>query len=132
VHESERNRLKKRVQALFLACQDMDDAKHAARTAETEPDHRTVRLLETAMVVSYMRPFTQSTLATLSAFVPTDEPDASLHRLLAELRVHVYAHTDKQTTRHGAFGFPDDNTLTENDWMPLRDAQHAVSNRAPP
>jgi hypothetical protein len=115
MHESERNRLRKRLRALLLAVQDMDDVKHAGRTAEKEPDARTLRLLATALVVSYMRPFTHSTLATLREFEPTDEPDAALHGWLAELRDQVYAHTDKDAYRYASFGIVDEN-LTEDDW----------------
>jgi hypothetical protein len=54
-----------------LACQDMDQAAFAARSAESEVDARVARLFETAMAVCYMRPFTQSTLLTLTEYAPT-------------------------------------------------------------
>jgi hypothetical protein len=58
MHESERNRLRKRQRALLLAASDMEQDKAAAQRLTIEEDGLLARALETAIAVSYMRPFT--------------------------------------------------------------------------
>ena len=103
MNESDHNRLSKRLRALLLGNQDMDQAVLAAQTIETETDPRVVRLLETAMVVCYMRPFTQSKLVRLDEYVPKEGPDRLLHMRLETLRNEVYAHTDAKADRRVQF-----------------------------
>jgi len=99
MRESERNRLQKRVRALVLAARDLEQAAFAAERLDNEMDGRVRRLLETAMAITYMRPFTTSSLLTLTEYVPTGGHDRELHEYLAELRAKVYAHTDKEAER---------------------------------
>jgi hypothetical protein len=67
VHESERNGLLKRQRMLGLAMSDMRQAESAARAlSKVNPGEiQLKRALGTAVVVSYTRAFTQSTIVTL-------------------------------------------------------------------
>ena len=61
--------------------------------------------LETAIVVSYARAFTQSTLLQLDEdeYRPEDARQSELHSKLLDLRDKAYAHTDKEGGRFAAF-----------------------------
>ena len=94
--QSARNRLIKRQTALLLASSDMDQAIAAARALGSESDGLLARALETAIAVSYMRPFTGRPPHRLpDEYVPSSED----HSLLEDLRHKVYAHTDKASGR---------------------------------
>jgi hypothetical protein len=102
MHGSDRNRLKKRQQALLLGAIDMNHAHAAASALDAEADEVNVmRALETAIAVSYARAFTNSSLLRLDAedFAPADPDARRLHEYLLELRDTVYAHTDKNSGR---------------------------------
>jgi hypothetical protein len=100
MHERERNRLAKTQTALLLAASDMDQAAAAARVLQTEKDGVLARALETAIAVSYMRPFTGEAPGRLpDAYVPTGSPDAGYDSDLKALRDKTYAHTDKASGR---------------------------------
>jgi hypothetical protein len=101
MRESDRNRLKKKQLALLLAASDRDHAEAAARALEIEAYNVSLmRALETAIAVSYMRAFTQSSLMTLPVeYVPTASPDAELHEWFHARRDQAYAHTDKTSGR---------------------------------
>lgn len=102
MHESERNRLIKRQQALLLALVDMSHAGAALQALEREhEDVNLMRALETAIAVSYARPFVTSSLLRLrqAEYRPTDPEQSELHDDLLSLRDKVYAHTDKDSGR---------------------------------
>jgi hypothetical protein len=118
MHESEKNRLEKRMKALILGAHDMREAGDAARHIERGSYGMPVdRLLEVAMSVSYMRPFTQSSLMTLKEFIPSTKDDPrGLHKYLETLRDKAHAHTDKSTSRRVTWGGPP--PADEADWVP--------------
>lgn len=95
----------------------MGQAAYAAGELKEERDSRTGRLIETAMAVAYMRPFTSPTLKTLRDFVPQESGEKELHAYLEALRHTLYAHTDEETDRKFFFslGFED---AGEDDWVP--------------
>jgi hypothetical protein len=66
---------------------------------------RLMLALETAIVVSYSRAFTQSSLLMLNEeeYRPEDARQSELHSLLLDLRDKAYAHTDKEGGRFAAF-----------------------------
>jgi hypothetical protein len=102
VHESERNRLIKRQQALLLALVDMAHAVAALGALEREHlDVNLMRALETAIAVSYARPFVTSSLLRLrqADYRPADPEQSELHGDLLDLRDKVYAHTDRDSGR---------------------------------
>jgi hypothetical protein len=63
----------------------MNEAAFAAESLRDDHDARTRRLIETAMVVSYIRPFTTSSLGTLTEYVPAEPPESDLHEYLNRL-----------------------------------------------
>jgi hypothetical protein len=78
---------------LLLAAQDMQDAKEAAESlaARVGP----ARPLETAIVVSYARPWTGSSIKPLGVhWLPTVDAHLRLHYALLLVRDKLYAHTD--------------------------------------
>jgi len=100
VDESERNRLVRKRTALVLAVSDMRQAAAAARTLVTEDDRDMARVLETGMVVSYMRPFTGRPPGRLpEAYVPQAAAGAEYHAELKDLRDRLHAHTDEESGR---------------------------------
>jgi hypothetical protein len=102
MHESERNRQRKRKRVLLIARFDMHQAAAAAEALRDEAYNvALMRALETALAVSYARPFTKSSLVGLdeSQYMPEDAQLAELHALLLDLRDKVYAHTDKDSGR---------------------------------
>jgi hypothetical protein len=103
VHESERNRLLKRQRMVGLAMSDMRQAESAARAlSKVNPGEiQLKRALVTALVVSYARAFTQSTIVTLrpEEYEPPDKELAALHYRILALRDSESAHTDKGARR---------------------------------
>jgi hypothetical protein len=103
VHESDRNRLLKHQRMLGLAAVDMSEADHAARFLRTmkPADLPLKRALETAVIVSYSRAFTKSSIVTLprGEYAPADERLARLHDRILDLRDSRSAHTDKEADR---------------------------------
>ncbi len=107
---------------LVLAAQDMQDARDAAEalSARVGP----ARPLETAIVVSYARPWTRSTIKRLGPhWLPADESDLRLHGTLLRLRDKLYAHTDDDL---GARGMHDVSAIVGSadprfapQWRPL-------------
>ncbi len=116
--QSERNRLTKILHALIYATHDMDQVIAACRALErvraeregaaSDPEREgelgaLIRALQTAIAVCYGRPFKGAkrgasgaqTLTVPAEYVPTDEPDATLHRELLDLRDRYYAHPDR-------------------------------------
>jgi hypothetical protein len=77
-------------------------------------DIPTKRALETALIVSYSRAFTKSSIVTLSRddYVPADERLAHLHYRLIDLRDTRSAYTDKDADRQVSIRFGPD------DWCP--------------
>ena len=69
------------------------------------------------MAVTYMRPFTTSSLLTLTEYEPTAGRDRELHAYLADLRDKVHAHTDSEAERRVSFGVGNE-AATETDWVP--------------
>lgn len=108
MHESETNRLRKRQRALGLAVMDMRQAFAAAKALEREADDVDLMLaLETAIVVTYARAFTKSTLLTLdsSEYRPDNRGLGWFHDELLKLRSQKYAHTDKDSGRTAEIRF---------------------------
>jgi hypothetical protein len=73
----------------------MQQAAEAARMLQEERDGTRARVLETAMAVCYMRPFTTSDLRIPDEYIPTTGAGEAAHKHLKTLRDKVYAHTDK-------------------------------------
>jgi hypothetical protein len=65
-------------------------------------DDAWTRALETAMAVSYMRPFTTGAWKLPNRYVPKAGAAGELHRALHELRNKVYAHSDKESGRRAS------------------------------
>jgi hypothetical protein len=88
---------------LVLAMSDMSQAARAARALSTvnPGDIHLRRALGTAVVVSYSRAFTKSTIVTLRPeyYEPPDEKLAALHCRILALRDSESAHTDKEARR---------------------------------
>lgn len=92
--------------ALALAVADMDEALAALDALGGEVENAyLVRALETAVVVSYARPFTTSYLypPKLAEYGPEEPSQVRLHDELLRLRQKRYAHTDEQIGRTGGF-----------------------------
>lgn len=84
---------------LVLASQDMGDAADAASALIERPGSR---ILETALAVSYARPWTPASIVALeSHWAPTDDADLRLHEELLRLRSKLYAHTDEELGARG-------------------------------
>lgn len=99
--EAKRKGLEKLKESLILAAEDMDQATAAAvalRT-DTSDDEAWRRALETAMAVSYMRPFTAGAWKLPGKYVPRAKAGNELHRRLDHLRDKVYAHSDEASGR---------------------------------
>jgi hypothetical protein len=128
MHESERNHLIKKRRVLLLARFDMQQAAAAAKALNVEAyDVALIRALETAIAVSYARPFVTSSLLRLNEaeYVPEDVQLAKLHAFVLDLRDKVYAHTDKQSGRDaeilfatGSEGTPEVSGLRD-EWIPF-------------
>jgi hypothetical protein len=99
--EAKRRGLEKLQESLILAAEDMDQATAAATGlhADTSKDAAWRRALETAMAVSYMRPFTDGAWRLPGKYVPKSSPARDIHRGLKDLRNKVYAHSDQESGR---------------------------------
>lgn len=84
---------------LLLASQDMREAHEAAEWLIERPS---ARILETALAVSYARPWTSASIGELEDhWLPTADLDRSLHSDLLRLRNKLYAHTDDDLGARG-------------------------------
>lgn len=104
MHGSERNRLRKDLRLLRFAAGDMRQTRAAigALLATTEEDDVNLMLaLETAIVVSYARPFTEGEgVGRLTEeWAPEDDHERAVHDELLFLRDKAGAHTDKESGR---------------------------------
>jgi hypothetical protein len=99
--DAKRAGLEKLIESLLLAAEDMDQATAAATRLreDTSNDAAWRRALETAMAVSYMRPFTTGAWKLPGKYVPKAAPEKDLHRDLKDLRNRVYAHSDEASGR---------------------------------
>jgi len=96
--EAKRKGLERLKESLILAAEDMDQATAAAvalRT-DTSDDENWRRALETAIFVSYMRPFTRGAWKLPNKYEPKPGPAGELHRQLHDLRNKVYATRTKR------------------------------------
>jgi hypothetical protein len=102
--EAKRKGLERLKEGLILAAQDMADANAAANALRTDTsgDEAWRRALETAMAVSYMRPFTKGAWRLPGKYEPKGGDDwQGLHDALRDLRNKVYAHSDEASGRSG-------------------------------
>lgn len=107
---------------LLLAAQDMQDAREAAESLDARVGP--ARPLETAIVVSYARPWTVSSIKRLEDhWLPAGEADLRLHHALLGVRDKLYAHTDDEL---GARGMQDVSSIVGTaepqfapSWRPL-------------
>ena len=101
MEEAKRKGLEKLKESLILAAEDMDQAFAAAVALRTDTsgDETWTRALETAMAVSYMRPFTTGAWKLPAKYVPNARAENELHRRLDVLRDKVYAHSDQASGR---------------------------------
>ena len=101
MEEAKRKGLEKLKESLILAAGDMDQANAAAAAlrADTSDDDAWRRALETAIAVSYMRPFTKGAWKLPGKYVPKQSPAKQLHQALDDLRDKVYAHSDAASGR---------------------------------
>lgn len=84
---------------LLLASQDMREAHEAAEWLIERPS---ARILETALAVSYARPWTSASIGELEDhWLPTADLDRNLHSDLLRLRNKLYAHTDDDLGARG-------------------------------
>lgn len=84
---------------LVLASQDMSDAAEAAALLTLRSGSR---ILETALAVSYARPWTKATIEPLDEhWAPTDSWHEELHDHLIDLRSKLYAHNDDEFGARG-------------------------------
>jgi hypothetical protein len=81
---------------LALALSDMSQAAAAARLVNQQLDHHARRALETAISVSFARPWIDSNRGgkLKAKWRPAAGPDRDLHNRLLDLRHKTYAHTD--------------------------------------
>ena len=93
--------LEKLKESLILAAEDMDQTTAAAVAlrSDTSDDENWRRALETAIAVSYMRPFTTGAWKLPNKYVPRARGPKELHTRLNDLRNKVYAHSDKASGR---------------------------------
>jgi hypothetical protein len=84
---------------LLYCASDMHFAKTAAKAWSERPDDDELhRVLQTAMIVMYARPFTRSDFFDFKKagldYRPTEQQPAELHDRLLDMRDHAIAHTD--------------------------------------
>jgi hypothetical protein len=94
---SEVNGLIREIRAVALAASDMRQAAAAAEALANEHQNvHLMRALETAVVVSYWRPFASGNAVRLdpAEWTPQDPQEIAAHETLKALRDKVYAHTD--------------------------------------
>jgi hypothetical protein len=94
--------LERRMTILLLGADDMDQTAEAAHAIDREhrsgnPNLQLIRALETAVVVCYWRPFSQSN--SMGHLRAKDALDASLHKAMGRMRNSVYAHIDASSGR---------------------------------
>ena len=102
MHESERNRLVKKLRLLILGQSDMAQAAMGAMTLkERSLNDHAVRCMETGIVVCYARPFNKRNNAgyLCSKWAPEDPSMKEIHDELLDRRDQVYAHTDRTGAR---------------------------------
>jgi len=99
MHESVKRKLLKDQRALLLGASDITQAIAAARALQVENDGTLARALETAMVISFMRPFTGTVRLPDGYSAPPGAAEAQLFDEMKALRDKVYAHTDRDTGR---------------------------------
>ena len=106
-----REALEARQTMLLLGAIDMDHVIAAAEAIQREhesgaPNLSLLRALETAVVVCYWRPFSQSN--TLGHLRKSDAHDPALHAQLKTWRDEAHAHTDESSSHVlNAFGGPE-------------------------
>lgn len=106
---------------LVLATEDMRQAAAAARALKklraqagnspSDDQYHLIHVLETGLVVAYMRPFTERRKAkplSVEEFVP--KKWRHFHIELRELRNKVYAHIDEHPRRDGDITHGEDRT----------------------
>jgi hypothetical protein len=98
--EAKRKGLERLKESLILAAEDMDQATAAAGALRTDTgdDDAWTRALETAMAVSYMRPFISGAWKLPGKYVPRARAENKLHQGLNDLRNKVYAHSESGRT----------------------------------
>jgi hypothetical protein len=105
MHESKRNKLERKLRACGLASLDMHEAGAAAEALDAvggvPESEALVRALETAIVVTYARPFSKSNLHRFKKgdYRPVDLTLAAAHDTLILLRDKVYAQIDPEAGR---------------------------------
>jgi hypothetical protein len=107
---------------LALAISDMRHAAAAARLLDKQDDFHARRALETAISVSYARPWLASNRSgkLKAKWLPAAGPDRDLHNRLLDLRHKTYAHTDPAGGRSGLAHVGPDNVLGIGEqWIPL-------------
>jgi hypothetical protein len=87
--------LERRMTILLLGADDMDQTAEAAHAIDREhrwgnPNLQLIRALETAVVVCYWRPFSQSN--SMGHLRAKDALDASLHKTMERMRNSVCPH----------------------------------------
>ena len=97
-----REAIERRRNILLLGASDMDQVIAAAESIQREhrsttQDLELIRALETAVVVCYWRPFSQSN--TVGHLRESDAEDPTLHADMKKLRNQAYAHTDRSSGR---------------------------------
>jgi hypothetical protein len=102
-NSGERDWLVRRLRLFLLAEADMAQAAAAARALqdESEGNGPLRRALETAIAVSYARPFAAGNRAGSlgTGWEPANPRQAAFHDALIDLRNQVYAHTDRTEAR---------------------------------
>lgn len=124
-------RLTPEQERLALALSDMRQAAAAARLADQQLEHHARLALDTAISVSYARPWIDSNRAgkLKSKWLPPTGPDRDLHERLLNLRHKSYAHTDPASCRHALAHLGPGKVLGIGEqWVPLkRDELSAIA-----
>jgi hypothetical protein len=99
--EAKRRGLERLRESLILAAEDMAQANVAAVALRTDTSDDEVwrRALETAMAVSYMRPFGTGAWQLPGKYLPKTFPSSEVHEGLKILRNKVYAHSEELSRR---------------------------------
>jgi hypothetical protein len=126
VHISDRNRLEKERRALQFGVSDLDQARAAAQMLQNTSDLALARALETAIVVCFMRPFTNRDVRLPEGWLPPAEDqsdDALAFRALDALRDKVYAHTDRDSGREAGPITVEEGEIVnirwQEEWLPF-------------
>jgi hypothetical protein len=106
--------MEKQLKMLLFCAVDMHYAAVAANAWVERREHDELhRVLQTAMIVTYARPFASSSFFNLKKagfdYRPTDTRLADLHDRLLDMRDHAVAHTDEpaKSGRQIAVGMSD-------------------------